>query len=143
MKKTAIVLMGICLVFLAGGCGTTKNADLEKQALLHNWILVTKDGKDQMGCNVKKPLNITFSEKGVNGYSGCNNFFGPFKTTKKHHIKLGPLASTMMACVGEDCGKIEVGFIRNLDLVNKYKITADHLYLYQDTQLLLTFRKEN
>lgn len=143
MKKTAIVLMGICLVLLAVGCGTTKNSDLEKQALLHNWILVTKDGKDQMGCNVKKPLNITFSEKGVNGYSGCNNFFGPFKTTKKHHIKLGPLASTMMACVGEDCGKIEVGYIRNLDLVNKYKITTDHLYLYQDTQLLLTFRKEN
>lgn len=141
MKKTTIIWMGVCLLILATSCGTTKNAALEKEALYHNWVLLTKGGKDQMGCNVKKPLNIAFTEKGVNGYSGCNNFFGPFKTSKNHHVKLGPLASTMMACVGEDCGKVEVGYIRNLDLVNKYKITADHLYLYQDNQLLLTFRK--
>lgn len=141
MKKTGILVMGIFVVFLAASCGTAKNAASERQALLQNWILQTKDEKDQMGCNIKKPLNIAFTEKGANGYSGCNNFFGPFKTSKKHHIKLGPLASTMMACVGEDCGKIEVGFIRNLDLVNKYKISQDHLYLYQDNQLLLTFKK--
>jgi len=138
---TGCIVLSICLLFLAAGCGTTKNAASEKQALMHNWILQTKEGKDQMGCNIKKPLNITFTDKGVNGYSGCNNYFGPFKTGKKHHIKLGPLASTMMACVGEDCGKVEVGFIRNLDLVNKYKITADFLYLYLDNQLLMTFRK--
>ena len=94
-----------------------------------------------MGCNINKPLNISFSEKGANGYSGCNSFFGPYKVSQKHQIKLGPLASTMMACVGKDCGKVEVGFIRHLDLVNKYKIDKDHLYLYQDSQLLLTFRK--
>lgn len=141
MKRTTMALLGMGLLFLAMGCSSSKNAVAEKQALMHNWVLQTKSGTDQMGCNASKPLNIAFSEKGVNGYSGCNNFFGPFKTGKKHHLKLGPLASTMMACVGEDCGKIEVGYIRNLDLANKYKIAEDHLYLYQDAQLLLTFRK--
>ncbi|QEC73100.1 META domain-containing protein [Arachidicoccus ginsenosidivorans] len=138
---TGCIVLSICLLFLTAGCGTAKNAALKKKALMHNWVLQGKEGKDQMGCNIKKPLNITFTEKGVNGYSGCNNYFGPFKTGKNHHIKLGPLASTMMACVGEDCGKIEVGYIRNLVLVNKYKITAGFLYLYQDNKLLMTFRK--
>lgn len=140
MKKPLIIMLSICLLFLAAGCGSTKNAAMEKQALLHNWIL-TKNGHDQMGCNIKKPLNITFTEKGVNGYSGCNNYFGPFKTSKNHHIKFGPLASTMMACVGEDCGKIEVGYIRNMVHINKYKVTPDHLYLYHDSQLMFSFRK--
>ena len=144
MKKITkgINLLAIifCLYFITS-CSSSKNMAMEKETLLNNWILQTKDGKDQTGCNVKKPLNITFSEKGVNGYSGCNTYFGPFKIGKKHHLKLGPLASTMMACVGEDCGRVEVGFIRNLDLVNKYKIENDHLYFYQDNQLLLTFRK--
>ena len=144
MKKatTVVNLLAVCCcLYLLTGCSSTKNAAMQRQALINNWILQTKDGKDQTGCNVQKPLNITFSEKGVNGYSGCNTYFGPFKTGKSHHIKLGPLASTMMACVGEDCGRIEVGFIRNLDLVNKYKIEGNHLYFYQDSQLLMTFRK--
>ena len=139
-KITYLLAVSLCLYFMTG-CSSSKNIGMESRALLNNWILQTRDGKDQTGCNVQKPLNISFSEKGVNGYSGCNTYFGPFKTSKKHHIKLGPLASTMMACIGEDCGKIEVGFIRNLDLVNKYKIDGNHLYFYQDSQLLLTFRK--
>jgi len=140
-RITGCLILSISLLFLVVGCSTTKNTASQKKALMHNWVLQTKDGKDKMGCNIKKPLNMTFSEKGVNGYSGCNNYFGPFKIGKNHHIKLGPLASTMMACIGEDCGKVEVGFIRNLAVVNKYKITASFLYLYQDNQLLMTFRK--
>ena len=141
MKTTSKVLLSLGIVLLCFSCGTTKNAALEKQALLQNWILQTEAGTDQMGCNVNKPLNISFKEKEVNGYSGCNTFFGPYKLGKKHQIRFGNLASTMMACVGQDCGKIEVGVIRNLAMVNKYKITQDHLYLYQDNELLLTYRK--
>lgn len=141
-KKLSIGIM-VCLglLLILSGCSSSKALTQEKQAILNNWILQTESGSDQMGCNVDKPLNITFSEKGVNGYSGCNNYFGPFKIGKKHRIQLGPLASTMMACVGEDCGKVEVGFIRKMDMANKYKMEGNHLYLYQDNELLLTFRK--
>ncbi|HTN36590.1 MAG TPA: META domain-containing protein [Arachidicoccus sp.] len=135
-----IFLLAVVVVLLFSACGTTKNIASEKQALQHTWVL-TKGGRDQMGCNVQKPLSLTFTDKGVNGYSGCNNYFGPFKLSKNHHLKLGPLASTMMACVGEDCGKVEVGFIRSLDQVDKYKISGNTLLLYLDNQLLLTLRK--
>ena len=140
MKNTSIFILGICLLFLTAGCGSTKQIASAKKALLHTWIL-TKDGKDQMGCNIKKPLSITFTDDQVNGYSGCNSYFGPYKISKNHQIKLGPLGSTMMACVGEDCGKVEVGFIRDLDRVNKFKYSESHLSLFENDKLLLQFRR--
>lgn len=137
MKNLLLVLTSV--IFLFASCAATKSATAEKEALAHTWIL-TKGARDQMGCNTSKPLSLTFTEKGVNGYSGCNNYFGPYKLSKKQHIKLGPLASTMMACVGQDCGKIEVGFIRKMDQVNKYRLQNNRLLLYMDKELLLSFR---
>ena len=140
MKKLLLLLTTAVIIFPS--CKTAKNASTEKQALQHTWIL-TKGANDQMGCNASKPLSLTITDKGVNGYSGCNNYFGPYKLSKKQHIKLGPLASTMMACVGQDCGKVEVGFIRKMDQVNKYKIQNNRLLLYLDNELLLSFRMGN
>ena len=140
MKKLSIITLVAGLLFLAASCGTMKQVATAKNALAHTWVF-TKDGKDVMGCNIKKPISIRFSEDKVNGYSGCNSFFGPYKISKNHQIKLGPLGSTMMACVGDECGKVEVGFIRDLDLVNKFKYSDKHLSLFHDDQLLLQFRQ--
>jgi heat shock protein HslJ len=43
---------------------------------------------------------VQFKEAGVEGHAGCNRFFGPY-TLQGDAIKIGPLASTRMACPPE------------------------------------------
>ena len=55
-------------------------------------------------------FHITFqSEEGrITGVGACNRVFGPFEEGEKRALRIGPLASTMMACPD---GKKEKKFV--------------------------------
>jgi heat shock protein HslJ len=69
---------------------------------------------------------IQFGAEGkVSGHSGCNRYFGPYQTSGKR-LRLGPLASTKMACDPEH-NALEQRWFRTLDRTRYYEAT--HLLL--------------
>lgn len=73
-------------------------------------------------------VNALFDAKGtVSGKGGCNNYNGGF-TVDGNNIKIGPLASTMMACE-EPVLKQEMAFFKALENSATYSIQSDKLEL--------------
>jgi heat shock protein HslJ len=63
----------------------------------------------------------------ITGKGGCNNYSGPF-TTQGNTIKIGPVASTMMACA-EDVMAQEMAYFKALENSATYAIQGDKLEL--------------
>ncbi len=74
-------------------------ADLTNQLVGPLWMLL---GYGDAGnpTIVEPGTNVTMQfaeDNSLNGFGGCNSFFGPYELTGDE-IKIGPLGSTMMAC---------------------------------------------
>ncbi len=68
----------------------------------------------------KADLFVQFRGEGkISGHGGCNRFFGSFRTTGSA-IKIGPLASTRMACPPEIM-KLEAVFLAALEKATTYR----------------------
>lgn len=73
-------------------------------------------------------VNALFDAKGtVSGRGGCNNFNGGF-SVDGNNIKIGPLASTMMACE-EAVSKQEMAFFKAMGNAATYSIRGNTLEL--------------
>jgi heat shock protein HslJ len=68
-----------------------------------------------------------FTEDQVSGSGGCNRFSGGY-TTDGDSITIGPLASTLMACVGE-ADAVEADYLARLGQAATYAITDGTLTL--------------
>ena len=82
-------------------------------------------------------LEINLTENKINGYSGCNNFFGEIKHITDKKIELGPIAATKKFCQGIN----EQLLFEKLNEVDEYKREGLELFLYKQDTLLLTFKK--
>ncbi len=70
-----------------------------------------------------------FEDKGnISGSTGCNSYFGPYKTSGTKGLTIGPLSSTLMACIGA-AGDTEAHYLAALEKVVAYRIDADGLTL--------------
>jgi putative lipoprotein len=75
-----------------------------------------------------KPF-IQFGSNGrVSGSSGCNRFTGTYEITEDGSIKIGPIASTRMACP-ESAMAAEAKFFAMLDDVRSFERTQTSLAL--------------
>lgn len=66
----------------------------------------------------------------VSGSGGCNRFTGP-ATVSGAGVRIGPLASTRMACL-EDAMAVESRFFAALDSVRASRIDGNHLLLLDE-----------
>lgn len=137
-KGINMKLQLITLVFAAitlYSCGPTKTNDtMENNATTNTitssrWVLETLDGKKvnpfQNGNEIGFTLNA--EENRINGYSGCNNFFGTYKLEEGSRIKFSGLGATEMACM--DVAVNESEFFKVFNLADNYRITGDRLEL--------------
>ncbi len=61
-----------------------------------------------------RPVTLSFTSEGkVNGFAGCNNFMGTY-TLEGNTLKMGPLASTRMACLSPEAQAQETTFLEQL-----------------------------
>jgi heat shock protein HslJ len=75
----------------------------------------------------------------VHGSTGCNQFNGAY-TVDGDAMKLGPLATTQMACP-PPADQVERDFVAKLDRVRHWRATDDELVLSDDARAtLLRFR---
>jgi heat shock protein HslJ len=83
-------------------------------------------------------LTAEFGKDGtLSGNGGCNNFNGPY-TVDGDKIKIGPLASTMMACAEpEGVMEQESQYLAALQMAETYQVEADVLELRRSDQTLV------
>ncbi|WP_298238697.1 META domain-containing protein [uncultured Algibacter sp.] len=87
-------------------------------------------------------LNITFNKdtKGVNGFSGCNRFFGSY-TLDNEKLKFDSLGSTRMSCQ-DDANNIEAQLLKALESANTILFNEEGFSLFKNKILLLSAIKE-
>ena len=84
-------------------------------------------------------FHITFqSEEGrITGVGACNRVFGPFEEGEKRALRIGPLASTMMACPDM---KTEREFTEALEATTHYDMDGSMLLLLSNGELRAVFQ---
>ncbi|MCA9950042.1 MAG: META domain-containing protein [Anaerolineales bacterium] len=84
-------------------------------------------------------ITAVFDTNGtVNGYSGCNDYFGPYSTDETT-LSAGPLAVTRRAC-DETTGPQEIAYLDALESVTNYQITDNQLMLANASgEIVLTY----
>ncbi len=73
-------------------------------------------------------VDAVFKTGTVTGTSGCNRYNGPAVVTSPA-IKIGPLASTQMACTGP-AADVEKAYLADLTNAASFTATADKLTIY-------------
>jgi len=64
----------------------------------------------------------------VTGFTGCNRLTGKFSSSNGK-VHFGPLATTKMACMDVNVGRVEAGFINALNGAERQNIIGDTLIL--------------
>jgi heat shock protein HslJ len=110
-----------------------------------NWIVTGYNNGNQAVVSplVGTELTVAFGADGrVTGNAGCNNYFGPY-TQEAGKIDIGPLASTLKACL-DPAGVMdqEMQFLEALQQAATYNLDANTLDLRTaDDALAVTMRR--
>ena len=71
------------------------------------------------------------------GVGACNRLMGKYETTDKGALRIGPIASTMMACPGMEQ---EDAFTKALEATTHYDMDGPMLLLLSDGELKAVFQ---
>ena len=106
-----------------------QGSDLTDAALTgKRWKLVELNGAPVKANDQDSPSFIEFQkeENKVNGFAGCNNFFGNYELKEGNRISFSKMASTMMAC--PDLAP-EQELFKVFETADNYTIYGDELSL--------------
>jgi heat shock protein HslJ len=105
------------------------------------WKLVKLPGIELLPLKKNAFIQFEPEKNQAFGSGGCNNMRGTFTLNGKS-LKIGPMASTMMACTPEIM-KIEDGFHKALTEVDNFIISGDNLQLRKGETILAEFEELN
>lgn len=109
--------------------------------LKNKWSLIQMNGEEQE----QSPVYLKFDgiKKTVNGFAGCNTFFGSFEQNQ-NTISFTQLGSTMIGCSDETVNKVEQNLLKLLSgQLFQFDVADQTLNLYQDDKLVLMFGLNN
>lgn len=105
------------------------------------WRLTYLRGLDAITLrDATRPVTAGFKAGRISGFSGCNQFFGPY-TFDRDRVVIGPLAGSMMACE-KPAMAIENAVHAALAGTFRYVLADGHLTLLAGTEPVLTFDAE-
>lgn len=129
-------LSGCCRV-PAQAAGGSKPAGLEGAA----WRLEELPGVQPAAlAQLRRRVSMRFESGRLAGFAGCNNFSGGY-SLDGDQLKIGPVASTQMACA-EPGSAIEQAFHQALSGTLRYTIDGDSLSATSASGATLRFRRE-
>jgi len=126
MKK--FIVGFIFSVPLLASCNSTSKLSKNLSALSQNdWQLYSLNAQQVSIPQGEKIPQLSFDTKNmrVSGNGGCNSISGSFKA-EKENLSFGPLATTRMACPGDN---IETNFLSALSKTGKFSIYQRKLVL--------------
>ena len=106
------------------------------------WVLEELDGTKMPGSDQEAPFMILSEGEGgrVNGFAGCNRFFGAVEVDlEEGRMSFHQIGSTRMMCPEME---VEVRFLRALERLDRFRLEAGLLKLYQDDRVRMVFRAQ-
>ena len=86
--------------------------------------------------------NITFSDRRISDFAGCNTFLASVYVNNHRRITVGPIATTRKHCPAKMA--LEQRLLQVLSEAYSYQLKAKLLLLYSDQDVLLaTFRPQS
>jgi heat shock protein HslJ len=127
-RRAAVVVMsGAGVVGCASGNVTSPDGVTKPDALVGpTWRLVTIDG--QAVVEGSKVTALFSSDARVSGNAGCNGYFGSAKLDTGT-LSIGPLGSTLMACVPDGVMTQETRYLAALQAAAHFSVSGDELRL--------------
>ena len=105
------------------------------------WRLTELRGLDpRVLRDATRPVTAAFTAGRISGFSGCNQFFGPY-TLDGERVVIGPLAGSLMACE-EPSMKVEKAVHAALAGSFRYVLADRRLTLLSGNEPILTFQEE-
>ena len=105
------------------------------------WLLIGYVDANGAEATPAVDSTIQFQDGQVSGSGGCNNYSGSY-TLDGDQLTIGPVASTMMACIGPAMDQ-EQAFHANLGNVASFEIVDNQLHLLDaGGATLLTFEQQ-
>ncbi len=147
MKSLTYILLSILFLF---SCSSSKSAvETPKPAVVSptldggKWKLLTMRGKEPKYSDIENQITLSFNSeaKTINGYAGCNRYFGNFTTHDLEKIKFTEIGSTKRAC-GAPSMDLENSFLQSLGRINAYAFANNELQLLQNERVIFVFEKE-
>jgi heat shock protein HslJ len=130
--------------FLSGCCRVpAKNAGGNMPAPIEGsaWRLTHMPGAQSAAlAQLNRPVTIKFESGRLSGFAGCNNFTGSY-SLDGNQLKIGPVASTQMACP-EPGSSIESTFHKALSGSLNIAVDGDRLAATTASGDTLRFQKE-
>jgi len=74
------------------------------------------------------PATFRIDSNTVTGFTGCNRLTGKFSSSGSK-VHFGPMATTKIACLDVNAGRVEAGFLSALNGAERQKIIGDTLIL--------------
>jgi heat shock protein HslJ len=132
-------LVACCMAAMLTSCSSSRNT-AQLSELDGNWQLTVFPNATKPFAeffSMKMPEMQLTSDRRVSGSTGCNRITGGFSIDGEA-FKFNNLATTKMGCPGYD----ENVYMDALNRVNRFRLNADQLSLYQDSTLLMTYVKK-
>ena len=136
--KTLYSLFILVSMALFTSCSNTKNTSQggSESLFAYAWTLAELGGQP---VNLSNKPNMVFTAGKINqlaGSTGCNRITGTFETAANNFIKFLPLATTKMACLGEN---LEKQFLDVLSKANIFSVENGKLTLSNGAIVLARF----
>ena len=128
-RVAAMMFMALITTLLAG-CASTNQGPGPTSLLLTHWEADDIGGQPVLSGD-PPTLRFTDDKGQVNGYAGCNRFFGT-ATIDGDRLSFSPLGVTQMAC-GERRDAQERRYLQALEQTHSYTFGGTTLSLHDET----------
>ena len=124
------------IAFTAGCCNCRSYQKKTRRPLEGTeWQLIQLDGRSVKAA--PETFVLKLENGSVSGAGACNRLMGSYKTGERRALKIGPLATTKMACPNLDQ---EQQFLRALESTTHYDMDGPMLLLLSNGELHAVFQ---
>ena len=119
-------------VALTAGCCNCRSYQKKTRRPLEGteWQLIQLDGRSVKAA--PETFVLKLENGSVSGAGACNRLMGSYKTGERRALKIGPLATTKMACPNLDQ---EQQFLRAIEATTHYDMDGPMLLLLSNGEL--------
>lgn len=127
----------IATIALTAGCCNCRSYQKKTRRPLEGteWQLIQLDGRSVKAA--PETFVLKLENGSVSGAGACNRLMGSYKTGERRALKIGPLATTKMACPNLDQ---EQQFLRALESTTHYDMDGPMMLLLSNGELHAVFQ---
>ncbi len=139
MSKILKMTVCVALAALLSGCCNCRSYQKKTRRPLvgTEWELVQLRGEKVVPDEGKFTLIFMREDNRIAGKGACNRIMGSYSLGENRAVKIGPLASTMMACPGLDREHV---YMRALESATHYEMDGPMLMLLHNGELQAVFQ---